>query len=95
MTQKQFEMIQTAAMASKMAGRKVCVFAASKNGEVADYIGLCMVDEVLTDPANAALISLPRRDAELLLSDLQQTLEGKLQNVDEAALLATKKAAKA
>lgn len=84
MTEAQARLIQTAAMAAKMAGRKVCVFAASKGGEVADYIGLAMVDDVLNDPDNAFLISLPRRDAELLLGDLQQTLEGKLGTADEA-----------
>lgn len=81
---EQAEAIEKAAMVAQSMGRSLFVFLASKDGKLAEYVGIAFVEEVLKSPMTANIITLPRRDALLLMSDLESALGGEFQSIDEA-----------
>lgn len=90
------ELVTGAAMAAKAAGRAVTVFCASRNPEEGvEHVGIALTEEILKDPKTAYVISLPRREALLLLADLEAALHGRFQTVEAALTKSMAKGPKA
>lgn len=90
------EKLAAACLNARQNGRKVIVLTAVEPGtREVTYVGLGLVEEIERDPSKAHLISLPKRDADLLLFDLSNALGGKSEPVEQMAESLLKKGPRA
>lgn len=86
------EKIAACVLNARQNGRKMVVLVAVEpNTKEISHIGLGLVAELEKDPSEAHLISLPKRDADMLLFDLANALQGKSEPIEQVAATLLKK----
>ncbi len=85
MTDDEVEMFTKAALRAHQHGRAITVFSASKEQHgPAEYVGFAFTAELLKDSQKATMLAVPRREAVLLIADIEAALNGRAETVDEA-----------
>lgn len=84
------EKIATACLNARQNGRKLVVLTAvDKDTNEVSHVGIGLVEEL--ERGEGKLISLPKRDADLLLIDLANALNGKSERIEQVAVSLLKK----
>jgi hypothetical protein len=90
------EKLAAACLNARQNGRKVIVLTAmDHSAREVSFVGIGLVEEIESNPSAAHIISLPKRDADLLLLDLSNALSGKSQPIEILADTLLKKGPRA